>query len=199
MREENKNLKAKLKKEKAISKLAEDCVYDIEDALYRGEKNDWATEEIDEFKERIKRRIIMAYICTKEINCKKCKYFRYDEDNERMACFAEKDTKESKQKFLKIIDNEIIEFRRKFTSLTPTAVYKDSYKINFIEMYYNLFTSTADEMDEDVICWLNNHKYPLDFLYGEWLSCDGSFSDAWDDMSDWVKQLFNEENNNEIC
>ncbi len=33
LREENKNLKVKLKKEKAISKLAEDCVYDIEDAL----------------------------------------------------------------------------------------------------------------------------------------------------------------------
>lgn len=29
LREENKNLKVKLKKEKAISKLAEDCVYEI--------------------------------------------------------------------------------------------------------------------------------------------------------------------------
>ena len=54
LREENKNLKEKLKKEKTISKLAEECVYDIEDALYRGEKNDWATAEIDEFKEKIK-------------------------------------------------------------------------------------------------------------------------------------------------
>lgn len=54
LREENKNLKAKLKKEKAISELAEDCVYDIEDALYRGEKNDWATAAIDEFTEALK-------------------------------------------------------------------------------------------------------------------------------------------------
>ena len=34
LREENKNLKAELKKEKAISKLAEGCVYDIEDAFW---------------------------------------------------------------------------------------------------------------------------------------------------------------------
>lgn len=134
----------------------------------------------------------MAYICTKRIECKKCKHFRYDEDNERMACFAEADSKETIGKFLKTIDNEIKEFRENYASFPETA-YGDYYTIFFIESYYNMFASIADKIDEDVICWLNKHKNPLDFLYGKWLSCDGNFSESWDDMSNWVEQLFNEE------
>lgn len=52
--EENERLKSQLKEQKAIRKLAEDCIYDIEDALYRGDKNDWASEAIDEFEEKVK-------------------------------------------------------------------------------------------------------------------------------------------------
>lgn len=33
----------------------------------------------------------MAYICTKEKKCKECEHFLYDEENDRMACFAEID------------------------------------------------------------------------------------------------------------
>lgn len=136
----------------------------------------------------------MAYVCTERIDCKKCEHFRYDEDNGRMACFAETDSKEAIEKFLKTIDNEIKEFRENYASfLSPEAVYKDYYKIFFIESYFNMFFSTADEISEDVICWLNKQKNPLEFLYGKWLSCDGNFSESWEDMSDWVKQLFNEE------
>ena len=61
-----------------------------------------------------------------------------------------------------------------------------------------MFFSTADEIGEDVICWLNKQKNPLEFLYGKWLSCDGNFSESWEDMSDWVKQLFNEEKTENI-
>lgn len=52
--EENEKLKSQLKEQEAIRKLAEDCIYDIEDALYRGDKNDWASEAIDEFEEKVK-------------------------------------------------------------------------------------------------------------------------------------------------
>lgn len=136
----------------------------------------------------------MAYICTKINDCKKCKHFRYDEDNERMACFAEADSKEAIEKFLKTIDDEIKKFRENYASfLFPEAVYKDYYKIFFIESYFNMLFSTADKISEDVICWLNKQKNPLEFLYGKWLSCDGVFSESWDDMSDWVNQLFYEE------
>ncbi len=33
----------------------------------------------------------MAYICTRNGNCKGCPHYRYDEDRERMACFAQWD------------------------------------------------------------------------------------------------------------
>lgn len=63
------------------------------------------------------------------------------------------------EKFLKTIDNEIKEFREYYASfLFPEAVYKDYYIIFFIESYFNMFFSTADEISEDVICWLNKQK-----------------------------------------
>lgn len=52
--EENEKLKSQLKEQEAIRKLAEDCIYNIEDALYRGDKNDRASEAIDEFEEKVK-------------------------------------------------------------------------------------------------------------------------------------------------
>lgn len=52
--EENERLKSQLKEQEAIRKLAEGCIYDIEDALYRGDKNDRASEAIDEFEEKVK-------------------------------------------------------------------------------------------------------------------------------------------------
>lgn len=53
--EENERLKSQLKEQEAIRKLAEDCIYDIEDALYRGVRNDRASAEIDEFEEKVKK------------------------------------------------------------------------------------------------------------------------------------------------
>lgn len=43
-----------MKEQETIRKLAEGCIYDIEDALYRGDKNDRASEAIDEFEEKVK-------------------------------------------------------------------------------------------------------------------------------------------------
>lgn len=36
----------------------------------------------------------MAYICTKDIACIHCSHYRLDEDDERMACWAEIDERE---------------------------------------------------------------------------------------------------------
>lgn len=52
--EENKRLKSQLKEQETIRNLAEDCIYDIEDALYQGDKNDRASKAIDEFEEKVK-------------------------------------------------------------------------------------------------------------------------------------------------
>lgn len=49
-----KTLQEKLEKQKRISDLAINCIYEVEDALYRGSKNDWATEAINEFNEELK-------------------------------------------------------------------------------------------------------------------------------------------------
>lgn len=49
-----KHFKRNLKSKKRISDLAINCIYEIEDALYRGSKNDWATEAINEFNEKLK-------------------------------------------------------------------------------------------------------------------------------------------------
>ncbi len=49
-----KTLQEKLEKQKRISDLAINCIYEIEDALYRGSKNDWATEAINEFNKELK-------------------------------------------------------------------------------------------------------------------------------------------------
>ena len=53
--EENERLKSQLKEQEAIRELAEDCIYNIEDALYRGVRNDRASAEIDEFEEKVKK------------------------------------------------------------------------------------------------------------------------------------------------
>lgn len=134
----------------------------------------------------------MAYICTKGINCKECEHFRYDEDNDRIACFAKVD-----EEFRAKLDVEITEFRNSYENKTKKEIYNDWYVISFYENYYELVANCICEIKTDIVRWLNSYRRPLAFLYDEWLSCDGSFSDAWDDMSDWVKQLFNEENDNE--
>lgn len=35
----------------------------------------------------------MAYICTKKASCSDCPHYRYDDDRERMACWAAIDEK----------------------------------------------------------------------------------------------------------
>ena len=39
----------------------------------------------------------MAYICEKERKCKGCEHFRFDEDRQRYACFAQKDEETKRQ------------------------------------------------------------------------------------------------------
>lgn len=42
----------------------------------------------------------MAYICHKPTGtkCTECEHYRYDEENERMACFAQQDLKTKENK-----------------------------------------------------------------------------------------------------
>lgn len=157
--EENERLKSQLKEQEAIRKLAEGCIYDIE--------------------------ITMAYICTKEKKCKECEHFLYDEENDRMACFAEID-EEARTK----LDAEITEFRKSYEDKTKKEIYNDWYVINFYENYYELLVNNICDIKTDVVRWLNSFRRPLAFLYDEWLSCDDCFSERWDDMVDWIENLY---------
>ena len=78
----------------------------------------------------------MAYICTKEKKCKECEHFLYDEENDRMACFAEID-EEVRTK----LDAEITEFRKSYEDKTKKEIYNDWYVINFYENYYELLVN----------------------------------------------------------
>ena len=117
----------------------------------------------------------MAYICTKEKKCKECEHFLYDEENDRMACFAEID-EEVRTK----LDAEITEFRKSYEDKTKKEIYNDWYVINFYENYYELLVNNICDIKTDVVRWLNSFRRPLAFLYDEWLSCDDCFSECWD-------------------
>lgn len=65
-----------------------------------------------------------------------------------------------------------------------------TYVINFYENYYELLVNNICDIKTDVVRWLNSFRRPLAFLYDEWLSCDDCFSERWDDMVDWIENLY---------
>jgi hypothetical protein len=90
------------------------------------------------------------------------------------------------------LDREHAEFEANTLKFTPQQIYNDWYMIMFYESYYEFiaYCCNADEYElNDIIEWLNTFKSPLDFLYNEWLDCDGHFSCGWDDMCQWLKDL----------
>ena len=91
------------------------------------------------------------------------------------------------------LNREIQEFRKSFQSMQPVDVYNSFYKINFYEEYYMLLSSDFIDEYTQLIEWLSKLSYPLAFLYNEWLSCDGAFSADWNDMINFITNLYEEE------
>lgn len=96
------------------------------------------------------------------------------------------------------LNREIREFRKNFQSMKPIDVYNSFYRINFYEEYYMLLMSDfIDEytqiFSERIVEWLNKFENPLLFLYNEWLSYDGAFSGDWNDMVNFITNLYEEE------
>lgn len=91
------------------------------------------------------------------------------------------------------LNREIREFRKSFQSMQPVDVYNSFYKINFYEEYYLLLMSDFIDEDTQLIEWLSKFANPLAFLYDEWLSCDGAFSGDWNDMVNFITNLYEEE------
>lgn len=93
----------------------------------------------------------------------------------------------------KNLDREMEEFRQGFKSMQPVDVYNSFYKINFYEEYYMLLMSDFVDEYEHLVEWLSKFENPLSFLYGEWLGCDGAFSGDWNDMINFITNVYEEE------
>lgn len=91
------------------------------------------------------------------------------------------------------LDREIRSFRRSFERMQPVDVYNSFYKINFYEEYYMLLVSDFIDEYTQILEWLSKLLYPLAFLYDEWLSCDGAFSGDWNDMINFITNIYEEE------
>lgn len=110
-----------------------------------------------------------------------------------MACFSQ-----INEEFRAKLDAEITEFRNSYKEKTIEETYNDWHVISFYENYYNLLADSINDIEIDVICWLNGFKRPLMYLYNEWLSCDYSISDSFDDMVDWIEGLYQKEEDDYI-
>ena len=87
------------------------------------------------------------------------------------------------------LDNEMQQFKSTYQTMTPTQVYNDWYIIAFYEAYYEMlvYNIETEDLNKDIIEWLDTYENPLGFLYNEWLSCDGAFCMLWDDMIAWLQ------------
>lgn len=95
--------------------------------------------------------------------------------------------------FKENLNREIQDFRQSFKSMQPVDVYNSFYKINFYEEYYMLLVSGFIDEYAQILEWLSKLSYPLAFLYGKWLNRDGAFSGDWDDMVNFITNLYEEE------
>ena len=100
--------------------------------------------------------------------------------------------------FKENLNREMQDFRQSFNSMQPVDVYNSFYKINFYEEYYMLLMSDfIDEytqiFSERIVEWLSKFENPLLFLYNEWLSYDGAFSGDWNDMINFITNIYEKE------
>ena len=95
--------------------------------------------------------------------------------------------------FKENLNREIQDFRQSFKSMQPVDVYNSFYKINFYEEYYMLLVSGFIDEYAQILEWLSKLSYPLAFLYDKWLSCDDAFSGDWNDMMNFITNIYEEE------
>ena len=95
--------------------------------------------------------------------------------------------------FKENLNREMQDFRQSFKSMRPVDVYNSFYKINFYEEYYMLLVSDFIDEYTQILEWLSKLSYPLAFLYDEWLSCDGAFSGDWNDMINFITNIYEKE------
>ena len=96
------------------------------------------------------------------------------------------------------VENEMKSFKASYENMSPTQVYNDWYIIGFKEEFYEMLTSdfTKESHYAESLVWLSSFENPLQFLYDQWLSCDGAFNHDWDEMLDWINSIY--ENGKEV-
>ena len=80
------------------------------------------------------------------------------------------------------VDQELKEFQESELQKSKEEIFQDYYKIHFFEMYADFFKNAVYDYYELLL----KIKCPLSFLYSKWLSSDGSFSEDWDDLKDFL-------------
>ena len=87
----------------------------------------------------------------------------------------EKDNKEAlREKALEELEN----FKEEVEKLPPKEIVHKAYELCIKEeLLY--FLDDIDYYAEEKIEVLLKEKYPLDFLYQEWIHCDSGFEDLW--------------------
>ena len=99
-------------------------------------------------------------------------------------------------KFIKKIHSETEEFYKRMISESPEYVYFSCEEICFIRTVYDMFysllaTSNAeDNVNLDIIKWLDKKDKPLEFLYQEFTKEHYVFSQSWDELLDIIERLF---------
>lgn len=91
------------------------------------------------------------------------------------------------------LDKEVKTFRKSYNNLKPIQIYNDYYIIGFYEEYYEMLMSdyVDDYLSDEEIKWLSKLQNPLGFLYTEWMYCDDAFSHNWDNMLDFIHEVYN--------
>ena len=89
-----------------------------------------------------------------------------------------------------IIKDEIVEFRTEELKKTKDEIYTEFYKIHFFEAVYEfLLTHSETPLYLEKLAKMKN---PIHWLYDQWLSTDGCFSEDWNDIAFEIKQIINE-------
>jgi len=96
---------------------------------------------------------------------------------------------------------EFAQFKTNTLNCTKEEIFRKCYEINAKESYQDFLAGgigfdTDEEKKrrkKELIIWLIEKDNLLDFIYDEWLSFDGAYSEDWDNLYDVICTIYDEE------
>ena len=85
------------------------------------------------------------------------------------------------------------EFRCRMMQLSNKELYDNAYKIMVVESFAEMFCSAwLEGLDflEEPLKYFNQFDNVLEYVYLEWLSTDEYFTESWDEMAEWLYNLY---------